>query len=112
MRSFADLASLAGVVFTMAWMLLRVAAGWLKKTLKVFMSYQKQGGVVMSVVKVIEVIAESKKSWDDAAENALKEASKSVRNIKSLYVQEMQAVVEDGKIARYRMNAKISFVLD
>ena len=66
----------------------------------------------MSVVKVIEVIAESKKSWDDAAENAVKEASKSVRSIKSLYVQEMQAVVEDGKITRYRMNAKISFVLD
>ena len=66
----------------------------------------------MSVVKVIEVIAESKKSWDDAAENAVKEASKSVRNIKSLYVQDMQAVVKNGKIASYRMNAKISFVLD
>jgi flavin-binding protein dodecin len=66
----------------------------------------------MSTVKVIEVIAESKKSWDAAAENAVKEASKSVRNIKSLYVQEMQAVVEDGKITNYRMNAKISFVLD
>lgn len=66
----------------------------------------------MSMVKVIEVIAESKKSWDDAAENALKEASKSVRNIKSLYVQEMQAIVEDGKISRYRLNAKISFVID
>ena len=66
----------------------------------------------MSMVKVVEVIAESKKSWDAAAENAVKEASKSVRNIKSLYVQEMHAVVEDGKITRYRMNAKISFVID
>lgn len=66
----------------------------------------------MSTVKVVEVIAESKKSWDAAAENAVKEASKSVRNIKSLYVQEMHAVVEDGKITRYRMNAKISFVID
>lgn len=66
----------------------------------------------MSMVKVVEVIAESKESWDAAAENAVKEASKSVRNIKSLYVQEMQAVVEDGKITRYRMNAKISFVID
>jgi flavin-binding protein dodecin len=72
----------------------------------------EQGGVVMSMVKVIEVIAESKKSWDEAAENAVKEASKSVRNIKSLYVQEMQAVVEDGKITKYRLNAKITFVLD
>ncbi len=66
----------------------------------------------MSMVKVIEVIAESKKSWDDAAENAVKEASKSVRNIKSLYVQDMQAVVDDGKITKYRVNAKISFVID
>ena len=66
----------------------------------------------MSMVKVVEVIAESKESWDAAAENAVKEASKSVRNIKSLYVQEMQAVVEDGKITRYRMNAKISFLID
>jgi flavin-binding protein dodecin len=66
----------------------------------------------MSMVKVIEVIAESKKSWDAAADNAVKEASKSVRNIKSLYVQEMQAVVEDGKISKYRLNAKISFVVD
>ena len=66
----------------------------------------------MSMVKVIEVIAESKKSWDAAAENALKEASKSVRNIKSLYVQDMQAVVEDGKISKYRLNARISFVVE
>ncbi len=66
----------------------------------------------MSMVKVIEVIAESKKSWDAAAENAVKEASKSVRNIKSLYVQDMQAVVEDGKISKYRVNARISFVVE
>ena len=64
------------------------------------------------MVKVVEVIAESKKSWDEAAENAVEEASKSVRNIKSLYVQEMQAVIEDGKISKYRLNAKISFVVD
>jgi flavin-binding protein dodecin len=64
------------------------------------------------MVKVIEVIAESKKSWDAAAENAVKEASRSVRNIKSLYVQDMQAVVEDGKISKYRLNARISFVVE
>ena len=64
------------------------------------------------MVKVIEVIAESKKSWDDAAQNAVEEASRSVQNIKSLYVQDMQAIVEDGKISKYRLNAKISFVID
>jgi len=66
----------------------------------------------MSMVKVVEIIAESKKSWSDAADNAVKEASKTIRNIKSLYVQDMQAVVEDGKIAKYRVNAKVSFVID
>jgi hypothetical protein len=64
------------------------------------------------MVKVVEIIAESKKSWSDAADNAVKQASKTIRNIKSLYVQDMQAVVEDGKIAKYRVNAKVSFVID
>jgi flavin-binding protein dodecin len=66
----------------------------------------------MSVVKVVEVIAQSDKSWDDAAKKAIKDTSKSVRNIKSLYIQDMQAVVEDNKIVQYRINAKISFVVD
>ena len=66
----------------------------------------------MPMVKVVEVIAESKKSWSDAADKAVKEASDTVRNIKSLYVQDMQAKVEGGKITSYRINAKISFVID
>ncbi|MEE9421870.1 MAG: dodecin family protein [Gammaproteobacteria bacterium] len=66
----------------------------------------------MAMVKVFEIIAESKKSWSDAADNAVKEASKTVRNIKSIYVQEMSGVVEDGKITKYRANVKISFVID
>ena len=65
----------------------------------------------MSVVKVIEVIAESKKSWDDAAEKAIKEASKSIKNIKSIYVENMEAKVEKNKIIKYRINAKISFIV-
>jgi dodecin len=66
----------------------------------------------MSIAKVIEVIAESDKSWDEAAKNAVKEASKTVRNIKHLYVQDMHAVVEKNKITKYRLNAKITFVID
>jgi hypothetical protein len=66
----------------------------------------------MSIAKVIEVIAESDKSWDEAAKNAIKEASKTVRNIKHLYVQDMQAVVDKNKITKYRLNAKITFVID
>ena len=65
----------------------------------------------MSIVKVIEVLAQSDKSWEDAAQQALDEASKSVRNIQHIYVKELQAIVEDEKIANYRINAKISFLV-
>lgn len=64
----------------------------------------------MAVLKVIEVLASSKNSWEDAAKNALEHANKSVKNIKSLYVNEQNAVVgDDGKIKEYRMNCKITF---
>lgn len=66
----------------------------------------------MSMLKVIEVLAESDKSFEDAAQNAVSQASNSVRNVKSIYIKEMNAVVENGKISSYRVNAKISFVLD
>lgn len=66
----------------------------------------------MSIAKVIEIISESDISWEDAAANAITEASETVRNIKSLYVQDMQVLVENGRIVKYRMNAKITFVLE
>ena len=65
----------------------------------------------MSLVKVIEVLAQSEEGWEDAARQALKEASLTVRNIKSLYVENMQAVVNDGRLT-YRLDAKISFEVD
>lgn len=66
----------------------------------------------MSIVKVIEVIASSDKSWDDAAQNAVTEAGKSVKNIKHFYVESMTALVGDsGKIKEYRINGKLSFVV-
>ena len=65
----------------------------------------------MPVMKIIEVLAQSDKSWEDAAQQALNEAGKSVRNIKSLYVENMQAVVDDGAL-KYRLDAKISFAVD
>lgn len=64
------------------------------------------------VVKVIEVLAQSEKSWEDAAQNAITEASKSVRNIKSIYIQDKSAKVVKNKIVKYRITAKISFVID
>jgi flavin-binding protein dodecin len=66
----------------------------------------------MSILKVIEVLAESPKSWEDAAQQAVNHAGKTVRNIKSIYVKEMEASVENGKISKFRINAKISFMLD
>ena len=66
----------------------------------------------MSIVKVVEVLAESEKSWRDAADNAVKEASKSVRNIRHIYIENMQGIVKGDEIVKYRVNAKISFVVD
>lgn len=66
----------------------------------------------MSVVKIIEIIASSDKSFDDAVKNALQEASKSVKNISSIYVKEMKANVENNQIVSYGVNAKVSFTID
>jgi dodecin len=66
----------------------------------------------MAIVKVIEVLAQSNKGWEDAANAALQEASRTVRNIKSLYVDEFQAKVEGNRITEYRLRAKISFVIE
>lgn len=64
-----------------------------------------------SIAKVIEVIAESDESFDGAVEAALEEASKTVDQIRSIWVENMTAVVEDDEIARYRVNAKVTFVV-
>ncbi|GAA4941088.1 hypothetical protein GCM10023314_12540 [Algibacter agarivorans] len=63
----------------------------------------------MSVLKVIEVLGNSTVSFEDAVSNVIKEASKSVKNIKSVYVKDMQVTVENNKIKEYRVNTKISF---
>lgn len=65
----------------------------------------------MSIAKVIEVLAESEKSWDDAAHQAITQASETVRDIRHLWVKEMQAIVEDNRIVKYRLNAKITFMV-
>jgi len=63
----------------------------------------------MSIIKVIEVIASSDKSFDEATKNAVTEASKTVKNIKSVYIENMKAKVENNQITSYAVNAKISF---
>lgn len=66
----------------------------------------------MSIVKVIEVIAASNNSFDEATQKAVDEASKSVKNIESVYIKEMNANVENNKIVSYGVNAKVSFKVD
>ncbi|MFP3895984.1 MAG: dodecin family protein [Anaerolineales bacterium] len=66
----------------------------------------------MSVVKVVEIIGQSEESWEDAVAQALKETKETVRNIQSIYVKDFQAIVEDGEISGYRVNTKISFLVE
>ena len=66
----------------------------------------------MAMLKVIEILAESDKSWEDAAQQAVTNATKSVRNVKSIYIENFEATVDNGKLKKYRVNAKISFTLD
>lgn len=66
----------------------------------------------MAVLKVIEVLANSNKSWEDAAKNAVKQAAKSVKNIRSVYIKEQTANVEGENLVDYRVNVKITFEID
>jgi hypothetical protein len=63
----------------------------------------------MAVLKVIEIMASSPKSWEDAANSAIKTAGKTVKGIRSVYVKDMSAVVRNNKITEYRLNMKVSF---
>lgn len=64
------------------------------------------------MLKVIEVLAESDKSWEDAAQTAVTNATKTLHSVRSIYIKNLEASVEDGKIRTYRINGKISFTLD
>lgn len=66
----------------------------------------------MSVVKVVELLAESEKGWEDAAQLAVAEASQTLHGIRSIYIKDIQATVENDKIRTYRVTAKVSFVVD
>lgn len=66
----------------------------------------------MAIIKIIEVIGSSDKSFDDATRNALQEAAKSVQNIRSIYIKEMKAKVEKDQIVSFGVNAKISFEVE
>jgi flavin-binding protein dodecin len=63
----------------------------------------------MAIMKTIEVLSESGKSFEDAIENAVSRTAKTVKNIRSAYVNEMSTSIKDNKIAKYRVNVKITF---
>lgn len=77
----------------------RTAKSWLKEH-------------TMSMLKVVEVLAESETGWEAAARGAVEEASRTLRNIRSIYVENFQAQVVDGRIENYRINAKVTFELE
>ncbi len=66
----------------------------------------------MAVLKVLELLSSSEKSWEDAAQNAVNEASKSLRGIQSVNIQNMSAVVKTNKITEYRVNCKVTFEVE
>ncbi len=67
----------------------------------------------MSVLKVIEILGNSNISFEDAVQNVINEVAKTVKNIKSVYIEDMQVTVHNNKIKDYRVNTKVSFgILD
>ena len=66
----------------------------------------------MSVIKVIEIMADSDKSWEDATRKAVSHASKTVKNIKSVYVKEQSVTVNNNELTEFRVTLKITFELE
>ena len=66
----------------------------------------------MAVLKVIEVLASSEKSWEDATKTAIEQAAKTLKNIRSAYVQDQSVSVKDGKVHEFRVNLKLTFELE
>ncbi len=66
----------------------------------------------MSMVKVIELSSQSPASWEDATRQAVERASRSLRNIRSVWVKEFEAAVDADKVTQFRVILKISFQLE
>ncbi|PJB12420.1 MAG: dodecin domain-containing protein [Flavobacteriales bacterium CG_4_9_14_3_um_filter_40_17] len=66
----------------------------------------------MAVLKVIEILSNSSESWEDATKKGVEKASKSLKGIRSVYIQDQSATVKDGKVSEFRVNLKITFELE
>ncbi len=63
----------------------------------------------MAILKVIELLSDSDQSWEAATQKAVEKAGETVKNIRSVFVQDQSATVSNGKIDKYRVNVKITF---
>jgi flavin-binding protein dodecin len=63
----------------------------------------------MAVIKVIELMANSNKSWEDATKKAIKKAGKTIKGIRSAYVQDQSVVVKNGEVTEFRVTLKVTF---
>jgi len=66
----------------------------------------------MAILKVLELMANSTKSWEDAAQQAVNEASKTLKHIRSVYIQDQSATVKNNKIVEYRVTVKLCFEIE
>jgi flavin-binding protein dodecin len=66
----------------------------------------------MSVAKVIEITAESERGFEDAINQGIATAAKTVRNIRGAWVKEQQVVVDNGRVVQYRVNLNVTFILE
>ena len=71
-----------------------------------------KGDIHMSVARVTEIIASSSKSFDDAVEEGVKRATKTLKGVTGAWVQDQKVTVDNGKISEYRVNLKVTFVLE
>jgi flavin-binding protein dodecin len=66
----------------------------------------------MSVARVTEITASSSSSFDDAVKQGIDRASKTLKNVEGAWVQDMTVTVDNGQIREYRVNMKVTFVLE
>jgi len=63
----------------------------------------------MAIMKVIEILSNSNESWEDATAKGISKAAKSVKGIRSAFVQSQSVTVKDGEVDEYRVNLKVTF---
>ena len=66
----------------------------------------------MSVARVTEIIASSKKGFEDAIDEGVKRATETLKNVEAAWIQDQKVVIKDGKVTEYRVNLKVTFVLE